>query len=87
MYGTGLALAARSVLSGRRGRHGFLRGRHGAWRHIAKCRRGALRHPPSFHVAGMARMALGWLWRRARFSAVAVVAAVFCVAGMALGDI
>jgi len=37
-------------------------------------------------VAGVARMALGWLWWRARFSAVAVVAAAFCVTGVALGD-
>ena len=38
-----------------------------AW-HLATCsctlrgRRGTLRHPPSSHVAGVARMALGWLW-------------------------
>ena len=38
-----------------------------AW-HLATCsctlrgRRGTLRHPPSFHVAGVARVALGWLW-------------------------
>ena len=53
-----------------------LRGRHGT-----------LRHPPSFHVAGVTRMALDWLWRRVRFSAVAVIAAAFCVADVALGDI
>ena len=40
----------------------------------------------SFHVAGVARMALGWLWWRARFPHVAVDAAAFCVAGAALGD-
>ena len=144
-YGTGLALVARSVLSGRRGRRGFLRGRRGTWRHVAalcvagvalwdihlrftwqawhvshwagsggalgsqrppwsprlfawqawhlatcsctlRGRRGTLRHPPSFYVAGVARMALSWLWWRARFSAGAVVAAAFCVAGVALGD-
>ena len=34
-YGTGLALVARSVLSGRRGRRGFLRGRRGTWRHVS----------------------------------------------------
>ena len=62
-----------------------------AW-HLATCsctlrgRRGTLRHPPSFHVAGVARMALGWLWWRARFSGAAVVAAAFCVTGAALGD-
>ena len=93
---------ARSVLSSRRGRRGFLRDRRGTWRHVAalawqawhletcsctlRGRRGTLRHPPSFHVAGVARMALGWLWWRARFLAVAVVAAAFCVTGVALGD-
>ena len=62
-----------------------------AW-HLATCSctlrggLGTLRHPPSFHVAGAARLALGWLRWRARFSAVAVVAAAFCVAGVALGD-
>ena len=70
----------------------FLRGRRGTWRHVAALcvagvgRRGTLRHPPSFHVAGVARMALGWLWWRARFPHVAVDAAAFCVASVALGD-
>ena len=66
-------------------------------------RRGTLRHPPSFHVAGVvwrstwihrlplcvagrARMASGWLRRRAWFSGVAVGAAAFCMAGVALGE-
>ena len=63
-----------------------------AW-HMETCsctlrgRHGTLRHPPSFHVAGVTRMALDWLWRRVRFSAVAVIAAAFCVADVALGDI
>ena len=41
-----------------------------AW-HLATCafisrgRRGTWRHVPSFHVAGVALMALGWLWWRA----------------------
>ena len=63
-----------------------------AW-HLETCsctlrgKRGTLRHPPSFHVAGVARMALGWLWWRARFPRARVVAAAFCVAGVALGDL
>ena len=60
---------ARSVLSSRRGRRGFLRDRRGTWRHVAalawqawhletcsctlRGRRGTLRPPPSFHVAGV----------------------------------
>ena len=53
------------------------RGRHGAWR----------RHGSSLCMAGVARMALGWLWWRARFPRARVDAAAFCVAGVALGDI
>ena len=45
------------------------------------------RHPPSFCVAGVALMALGWLWWRAWARLVAGVAAQLCVAGVALGDI
>ena len=41
----------------------------------------------SFCVAGVALMALGWLWLRAWLPFGAVVAAAFCVAGVALGDI
>ena len=49
-----------------------LRGRRGTWRHgRALC------------VAGVALMALGWLWWRAW---VPVDAVAFCVAGVALGD-
>ena len=52
-----------------------LRGRRGTWRHgRALC------------VAGVALMALGWLWRRAWVPVDAVDAAAFCVAGVALGD-
>ena len=51
-------------------------GRHGTWRH----RR-------AFCVAGVALMALGWLWWRAWVPFGAVVAAAVCVAGVALGDI
>ena len=40
----------------------------------------------SLCVAGVARMALGWLWWRARFPRARVDAAAFCVAGLALGD-
>ena len=46
--------------------------------------RGTWRHPPSFHVAGVALMALGWLWWRAWAGLVAGDAAARCVA---LGDI
>jgi len=40
----------------------------------------------SLCVAGVALMALGWLWWRAWVSVDAVAAAAFCVAGVALGD-
>ena len=50
-------------------------------------RRGTWRDGSSLFVAGVARMALGWLWWRARFPRARVVAAAFCVAGVALGDI
>ena len=53
-----------------------LRGRRGTWS-----------HPPSFCVAGMALMALGWLRWRAWSLLVAGDAAALCVAGVALGDI
>ena len=53
-----------------------LRGRRGTWRRI-----------PSFCVAGVALMALGWLWWRAWTGLVAGDAAALCVAGVALGDI
>ena len=49
-------------------------------------RRGTWRHPPSFHVAGVALTALGGLWWRTEFSADAVDAAALCVAGVALGE-
>ena len=60
-----------------------LRGRCGTWRHG---RRGAWRHGPPLCMAGVALMALGWLWWRAWFPVGAVDAAV-CVEGVALGDI
>ena len=56
------------------------------WIVTLRGRRGTWWHPPSFHAAGVARMALGWLWWRAGFPRVAVVAAAVCVAGVALGD-
>ena len=43
---------------------------------VSHGKRGTWSHPPSFCVADMALMALGWLWRAA-----------LCVAGVALGDI
>ena len=52
------------------------RGRRGTWRHL-----------PSFCVAGVALVALGWLCWRAWTGLVAGDAAAFCVAGVALGDI
>ena len=50
-------------------------------------RRGAWRHPPSLCVAGVALVALGWLWWRAWSPLVARSAAPLCVADVALGDI
>jgi len=41
----------------------------------------------STFVAGVALMALGWLWWRAWVRLVAGDATVLCVAGVALGDI
>ena len=56
--------------------HVALRGRRGAWR-----------HRPWFCVAGVALMALGWIWWRAWSPLVARGAAALCVAGVALADI
>ena len=53
-----------------------LRGRRGTWRHRS-----------SLCVAGVALMALGWLWWRAWFPFGAVGPAAVCAAGVALGDI
>ena len=69
--------------------------RHFAWQawHLATStlvlhgRRGTWSHPPSFCVAGVALMALGWLWWCAWTALVAGDAAALCVAGVALGDI
>jgi len=47
---------------------------------------GTWEHPPSFCVAGVALLALGWVWWRAWSPLVARDAAVLCVAGVALGD-
>ena len=38
-------------------------------------------------MAGVALIVLGWLWRRAWVSVVAVVAVAVCMAGVALRDI
>ena len=54
---------------------------------VSRGRCGTWRHGSSVCVAGVARMALGWLWWRARFPRARVAAAAFCVAGVALGDI
>ena len=88
-YGTGLALVARL------GVWWPVMPRHFAWQawHLAastfvSCgRRGTWRHLPWFCVAGVALMALGWLWWRAWAGLVAGDAAALCVAGVALGDI
>ena len=86
-----------STLRGRRGTYGTglaptftLRGRRGTWRHgscTLRGRRGAWRHRPPLCVAGVALMALDWLWWRAWVPVDAVVAAAVGVAGVALGDI
>ena len=73
-YGTGLALAQLCVAGVALG-------------DIHQRRRGTWRHPPSFCVARVALMALGWLWWRAWARLVAGDAAQLCVAGVALGDI
>ena len=53
-----------------------LRGRRSTWR-----------HEPPLCVAGVALMALGWLWWRAWVGFGSVNAAAVCVASVALGDI
>jgi len=50
-------------------------------------RRGTWRHRRAFCAAGVALMALDWLWWCAWFPVDAVVAAAPCVAGVALGDV
>ena len=77
-YGTGLALVARLVAVGRR--WSPVTPRHFAWQawhlvtstFVSRGRRGTWRHPSSFCVAGVALMALGWLWWRAWSPLVAV---------------
>ena len=54
---------------------------------VLRGRRGAWSHPSSFCVAGVALMALGWLWWRAWTRLVAGDSAQLCEAGVALGDI
>ena len=69
--------------------------RHFAWQawHLAastfvsRGRHGTCRHLPWFCVAGVALMALGWLWWRAWAGLVAGDAAALCMAGVALDDI
>ena len=81
---------------GSRGRRGSLRRRRGTWRHgpwqawhlvtstfTLRRRRGTWWHGRALCMAGVALMALGWLWWRAWFP---VGAAALCVAGVALGD-
>ena len=52
---------------------------------VSRGRCGTWWHPPSFCVAGVALMGLGWVWWRAWGPLVAIDAH-FCVAGVALGD-
>ena len=77
-YSTGLGLVARLVAVSRPWRSGTLRGRRGTWR-----------HQPSFCVAGVALMALSWVWWRAWSLLVAPDAATLCVcvACVSVGDI
>jgi len=51
---------------------------------VLRGRRSTWRHPPSFGVASVALVALGWLWWRAWAPLVARHAAALCVAGVAL---
>ena len=50
-------------------------------------RRVTWQHRPSLCAAGVALMALGWLWWRTWFPFVAVGAAAVCLAGLAFGSI
>ena len=89
-HGTGLALAAGALVSQLTLGTPWLFGWH-AW-HLAtstvtlRGKRGTWRHRPSLCVAGVALMALGWLWWRAWFPVDSVDAAALCMAGVALGD-
>ena len=56
------------------------------WTFTLRGKRGTWQHHPSLCVAGLALVALGWLWWRAWFPFGAVGAAAVCVAGLALGD-
>ena len=51
---------------------------------VSRGRGGAWRHPPSFGVAGVALLALGWVWWRAWLP---LDAAALCVAAVELGDV
>jgi len=95
----GVALGDIFVSSGKRGtwRHSLSfhidpRFAWQAWRlltstFVLRHRRGTWRHPPSFCVAGVALVALGWVWWRTWSPLVARDAAELCVAGVALGEI
>ena len=77
LCGTGLGLVARLVAVSRPWRRGTLRGRSVWWRPwsplaardaaaLLRGRRGTWRHPPSFHVASVALLALGCVWWRSQ---------------------
>ena len=87
--GTGLSLVARLGAVGRPWCRGTLRFAWQVWRlatstFVLRGRRSTWRHPPSFGVASVALVALGWLWWRAWAPLVARHAAALCVAGVAL---
>ena len=72
------------------GRRGCWRGRHGTWRHPSSFTvAGVVLGDIDFHfcVAGVARMALGWLRWRAWAGVERRGAAAVGVAGVALGNI
>ena len=86
-YGTGLAPVARLGRSGTPGRRGCWCGRRGTWRHPSSFHVAVALGEFDFHfcVAGVARMALGWLRWRAGAGVERRDAAAVGVAGVALG--
>ena len=89
--GTELGLVARLGAVSRPWCRGTLRGRRGgvaAWHlatstFVSRGRRGAWRHQLWFCAAGVALLALGWVWWRAWAPLVARDAVALCVAGVA----
>ena len=83
-YGTGLALVARLVLSGRRGRRGCWRGRRGAWRHrLPLCVAGVVLGDIDLHFVWQA-----WhLWTGGALGSQLTPLSPRLLAGVALGDL